>query len=229
MRSWPPQKPSSPPVASETDSFTHHRTTKGYRGSLKKGLSLRDLIYTLFVVRPPHASSAPSRENAGFTIVELMAVIVIVGLLAAAAVVFVTPRSFASTARGYTFEISALCDSARQRASASRTYQRLEIDADEVIHYQATTSGMAEPTEWEFVARVPVPSQVSIASFDERTHIFEDDDVPAVGEGLPGVIEFAPDGSATPATIFVTDSADEKRARVAVYRATGSAYTYYEW
>ena len=183
------------------------------------------------MVRPPHAAlAAPSRrDSSGFTVIELMAVVVIVGLMSAAAVVFITPRSYAATARGYAHEISALCETARQRAVASRTYQRIEVDASGVVHYQGDTEGMVPPETWTQVITMPAPNQVEIASFDTITHVTDDTDVPEPGVGLPGVIEFAPDGTATAATIFVTDSADDKRARVAVYRASGSVYTYQDW
>lgn len=158
-----------------------------------------------------------------------MAVIVIVGLMAAAAVVFITPRSYAATARGYAYELTALMDTARQRAVATRTYQRIEVTADEIVHYAGVTDGMTLPEEWTEITTMPVPTQVVIASFDPITHVVDDTDVPAPGEGFPGAIDFAPDGAATAGTIFVTDSADEKRARVAVYRASGSVYTYQDW
>ena len=103
------------------------------------------------------------------------------------------------------------------------------VDGTSVIHYHATTTGMAPPSAWTEITTMTVPDQVLIASFDEVTHVTDDTDVPAEGEGLPGAIDFAPDGSATAGTIFVTDSADDKRARVAVYRASGSVYTYQDW
>lgn len=156
-------------------------------------------------------------------------VIAIIGLLAVSALVFVRPRSFAATSRGYAQEIASLVDSVRQRAVASRTYQKLEVRGDQIIHWQGTTTGMTPPTDWSLVGTTPVPSEVRIASTSDRTHIQPDDSVPAEGAGLPAEIDFAPDGSATAATIFVTDSADENKARIAIYRATGSAYAYYEW
>lgn len=159
----------------------------------------------------------------------MMVVIAIIGILAVAALVFVNPRSFAATSRGYAQEIASLCDSVRQRAVASRTYQKLEVQGDEIIHWQGDTTGMTPPDDWSLVGTTPVPAEVVIASTSDRTHIQADDSVPTVGTGLPVEIDFAPDGTATAATIFVTDSADENKARVAIYRATGSAYAYYEW
>ncbi|HEU5055305.1 MAG TPA: type II secretion system protein [Kofleriaceae bacterium] len=165
----------------------------------------------------------------GFTLIEVMVVIAIIGLLAVSAVLFVKPRSYAASAQGYAQEVASLCDSVRQRAVASRTYQKLEVQGDEVIHWQGATSGMTPPTDWNLVGTTPVPSQIVIAATSDRTHASPDDSVPNAGIGLPAEIDFAPDGTATAATIFVTDSAEEIKARVAIYRATGSAYAYYGW
>lgn len=164
--------------------------------------------------------------------VEVAVVIAIVGVLAGVAVLFVKPRSTAESARGYAHEIAALCDSVRQRAVATRFIQRLEIQADEIVHWQAKDPGMgADPDDDPgLIGRTPVPSQVVIAALSNRTHIETDDSPPAPGTGIPGVIDFLPDGSvAAAATIFFSDSRSEDRARVAIYLATGSAYAYYEW
>jgi len=175
------------------------------------------------------ASGAAADSRCGFTLIEMMVVIAIIGVLAAVALVFVNPRSFAATSRGYAQEVASLCDSVRQRAVASRTFQKLEVQDSQIIHWQGNTTGMTPPTDWSYVGTTPVPSEVRIASTDDRTHIQADDSVPTEGTGLPAEIDFAPDGTATAATVFVTDSADENKARVAVYRASGSAYSYYEW
>lgn len=166
----------------------------------------------------------------GFTLVEVAVVIIIVGVMAAVAVVFIKPRSTAETARGYAHEIAALCDAVRQRAVATRKKQRIEVDADQVVHRQATVAGLGADLDTNVViGRTPVPSQVVIASMDIVAHDSSNKDVPAVGSGLPGAIDFEPDGSANAATIFVSDFRFEDRARVAIYPATGSAYAFYEW
>lgn len=175
------------------------------------------------------ARGAAADSRCGFTLIEVMVVIAIVGLLTVSAVMFVKPRAYAASAQGYAQQIAALCDSVRQRAVASRTYQKLEVRADQVIHWQGTTTGMTPPDDWSLVGVVPVPSQVVVASTSDRTHMQVDDSVPSAGSGLPAEIDFAPDGTAIAATVFVTDSADEMKARVAIYRATGSAYAYYGW
>jgi prepilin-type N-terminal cleavage/methylation domain-containing protein len=194
------------------------------RGAMR----LRDILARvgLRVSAARRAIAAPQR---GFTLIEVMVVVAIVGLLGGSAVLFVKPRSYSASAQGYAQEIAALCDSVRQRAVASRTYQKLEVQGDEVLHWQGATSGMTPPDDWSLVGTTPVPKDVVIASTSARTHTNPDDSVPLAGVGLPAEIDFAPDGTSIAATIFVTDSTEELKARVAIYRATGSAYAYYGW
>jgi len=152
-----------------------------------------------------------------------------IGVLAAVAVLFINPRSTAATSSGYAQEIAALCDAVRQRAVASRTRQRIEVQGNQVIHWQASTQGMADPPDYGLVGRTVVPAQVAIVAVDTRPHVQPDDGVPSAGANLPIDLDFFADGSAAPATIFISDSRSEDRARVVIYPATGSAYVYQEW
>jgi len=187
--------------------------------------------YNWDVKRPPRA--AASTGGRGFTLVEVAVVISMIGVLAAVAALFLNPRTTAETSRGYAQEVAALCETMRQRAVASRNWQRLEVQAGQVIHWQANEPGMAQPNDTDGygqVGLVAVPPQVVIASVSFRTHVTLNDSVPAPGTNIPAFIYFRPDGSALePATIFVSDSRSEQRARVAIYPATGSAYAYQEW
>jgi prepilin-type N-terminal cleavage/methylation domain-containing protein len=179
--------------------------------------------------RPRATSSAAVNPERGFTLMEMMIVVAVIGLLAAAAIVFVKPGQFAGSSRGYAHQIAALVEGVRQRAVASRTYQMLEVHDDQVLHYQGATTGMTMPTDWNLIGTTPALHGVVIASASDRTHTETDDGVPAAGAGLPATIYFPPDGTASPATIFVTDEQDANRARVAIYRATASAYAFNEW
>jgi prepilin-type N-terminal cleavage/methylation domain-containing protein len=175
---------------------------------------------------------AATAGGQGFTLVEVAVVIIMIGVLSAVAVVFIKPRSFAATARGYADEIAALCDATRQRAVATRTQQRLVLDGDQVVHSQAIEPGMqliTDEDDWAPVGTLPVPSEVAIAAIDNRPHIDSADLVPSPGTGLGTELVFMPDGSTQPATIFVEDSRSEIRARVVIYPATGSAYVYRDW
>jgi prepilin-type N-terminal cleavage/methylation domain-containing protein len=183
------------------------------------------------VKRPPRA--AASAGGRGFTLVEVAVVISMIGVLAAVAALFLNPRTTAETSRGYAQEVAALCETMRQRAVASRRWQRLDVEDGRVVHMQATDPGMAQPvdaTGYDPVGLVAVPPQVVIAAVSFRTHVNVNDSVPAPGTNVPAYIYFRPDGTALePATIFVSDSRSEQRARVAIYPATGSAYAYQDW
>lgn len=176
--------------------------------------------------RSPRSGGVATR---GFGLMELLTVIAMVGVLSGVAVLFIKPSSYAATARGYAHEISALCDVVRQRAVASRTRQMIEVTVDRVVHYRASEPGMAPATDWELIGTLPVPPQVWIASTDPRAHLESGDGVPELGAGLPFQVQFAPDGTATAATVFVHDAQDDIRARVAIFKATGSAFAYSEW
>ena len=194
-------------------------------------MSTQANLYTRGVKRPHRRAASSGGE--GFTLVEVIVVITMVGVLAAVALVFVKPSATAATSRGYADEVAALCDAARQRAVASRTYQRIDVAADGVTHSKATVIGLIPVDELDFtdgvIGALNTPADVFIRALSDRTHARTNESVPAPGTGVPGFILFSPDGRATARTIFIEDSRSQDQARVAVYRATGSVYAYSEW
>lgn len=166
----------------------------------------------------------------GLTLIELMVVVAIIGILATIAVVSVRSESYAGTVQGFAKEIVAEIDSARMRAVATGRRQQLEFQEHVVSHWEATNVGMGPADGWEAVRHIGAPKNVFIASVDTVTHMAEGNAVPTEGTGLPSTsIELLPDGSAESATVFIRDAPDNDRQRVAIFRATGTAYVFKNW
>ena len=159
--------------------------------------------------------------------------VAIIGVLVTIATVTISSKQYARTPFGYATQIAATVDNARMRAISIRRLQRLVITNGSVEHWEAPTEGMAPPPAWPVgwsrVQTVGPPSDVEIYILDNKPHLNPNDSVPAEGAGLGGFIDFAPDGSATAATVFVGDNTKERTARVAIFGATGTAYVFKGW
>jgi prepilin-type N-terminal cleavage/methylation domain-containing protein len=178
-----------------------------------------------------NATQPIRRAQAGFTLVELMAVVVIISVLMAVAVVRIRRSSYNVSVYGYAEELDSEVDSMRNRAIATKRWQRLEVDHDTVIHYEANFQGLRVPNddEWVEVRTISSPGDVFVASLDDVTHLNPGSSVPAVGAGLGGTVDFAPDGAGQAATLFIGEESDRDRARLVIYRATGASYVYDQW
>jgi prepilin-type N-terminal cleavage/methylation domain-containing protein len=165
----------------------------------------------------------------GFSLVELMVVIAIIGILLMAASAVVKTKSYASTSRGLADEISGELDAAHSRAVATRRWQRFLFHSGGVDHYQSNTEGMAAPDSWTLVGSMNTPQDIFIHSTADRTHLVPGDSVPDSGTGLDEELLLAPDGTAQAKTIFIGDAEGGNPTRVAVYRATGSSYVFDGW
>jgi len=165
----------------------------------------------------------------GFSLVELMVVIAIIGILVTAASAVIKTKSYARTSRGLADEISGEIDVARSRAVATRRWQRFLFHSGGVDHYQSDSEGMGEPETWTLVGSLNTPQDIQIHATADRTHLVAGDSVPDSGTGLDGELRLAPDGTSQAKTIFIGDADGHSPTRVAVYRATGSSYVLDGW
>ena len=158
-----------------------------------------------------------------------MATVAIVGVLVTVAVLQLRPSEYSGSVIGLADQIASLGDQARMRAMSSQRIQRLQFDADQIVHLQATETGLKNPDEWEEIGRIVIPSNIEIVATSDRVHLDANDEVPAEGEGIGEAVDFSPDGSAKAITVFIGDTARRKLGRVAFYGATGSARVFEAW
>lgn len=167
------------------------------------------------------------RGQRGFTLVEMAVVIAIVGVLASLAV-SADPEDQASS-DGFADQLVADLDQIRLAAMSTRRWHRLTVNASGGTVEQATTIGMATPADYDVTSQFVAPHRILIDSVFAGTQVDPTGDSPGSGEGFDLEIKFAPDGTSTARTIYITDVRGRSKARVAIFAATGLARAYSGW
>lgn len=187
-------------------------------------------------------SRTPAR-NGGFTLVELMTVVAIIGITATLGLVYLDSGQKGQSALGYAERLGAQYEMARARAVATQRRQRIVIQADRFTHWQSSVTGLAESadptnytTDWDYVYEAVVPQDVSIADVDQDLR-FEAAETPTALMAFPVAIDVLPDGRARTFgsteffesgwTVFIGDAKTE--VRTLLFAVTGSSTTYNEW
>lgn len=176
------------------------------------------------------------RSQSGFTLVELMVVVMIIAILSAS-IIGLNSQSFGGSAMNVSDQLVSTYNMCKMRAVSTRRWTRCEATPNSLTVYQWSAVGMTIPTGactppatncYQAVQKMAIPVGVTIWNGSTTVDISGGAMV-TQNTTLVFDIDFRPDGSSTGGTVFVTDTAANKKFSVLVYRFTGSSYARTGW
>jgi prepilin-type N-terminal cleavage/methylation domain-containing protein len=162
----------------------------------------------------------------GFTLVELMVAVAIVGIVTGFAFT-VNAESQGANPETSSQQVAALASLGRMRAVSSRRIHRLEAMPTMVVLWESDQLGNVPATGWRAVKTVRFPSSVMVWNASASV-LSASGNTPSQNATLDFVTDFAPDGSSTGATVFVTNMKQSKPFRILMYRY-GDSYARAGW
>ena len=170
---------------------------------------------------PRGSAASPPRTAAGFTLVELMVVVALVGVLGSLGIASLSGRRRVEETRSLARNVQYAMLRARGGAVGDGFQRQVSCTASTCTLLVATTTGMGPAGGWQKGGSITTGGNEGLVwAIDAATDVHATD--PGAGP-LAGTrtITFYPDGTSTPATVFVTDLNGVLKYKVFVYAATG--------